>query len=158
LCKLMCQAFDAALKRQGHPVDGVFHGTFNTGDIAPGPKTVSDCWDWLPYENELVVGEISAADLLRIVAEDRTDKKSDRELWPFEVVMGSDRKVQSFLRDGKPVAPDARFKIAFNTYDAQSGGQRMMVLREIMDQPSTKRVDTGVPTRGALIDYLLERA
>ncbi|MDB6076938.1 MAG: bifunctional metallophosphatase/5-nucleotidase, partial [Akkermansiaceae bacterium] len=157
MVRLFCQAFDGALKRQGHPVDGIFHGSFSTGDVVAGEKTVADCWDWLPFENELVVGEFSAADLIKIVAEDRKDARSDRELWPFEMATGADGSVTNLLRDGKPVAPDARYRIAFNVFDAQSAGQKLMILRGLMEQSSTKRTETGVFTRGALIDYLLER-
>lgn len=156
LVRRFCTAFAAALRRAGEPVDGVFHGSFQTGDVAAGPVTVADCWDWLPYENLLVTAELSVAELLEVVAEDAKDKKSDRTLWPFEARAGTDGRVAGLALDGRALTdPARRFRIAFNSYDAQSAGQRLPRLREIVAAPAAKRRWTGVDTRGALIEHLL---
>jgi 2',3'-cyclic-nucleotide 2'-phosphodiesterase (5'-nucleotidase family) len=138
-------------------VDAVFHGTFGTGDLQPGPLTVADCWKIIPYENMLATAEVSARDLVEIVSEDAGDKKSDRTLWPFEVVRGEGGRPTTIQRDGTEVDPDRRFTIAFNSYDAQSGGRRLMKLREILQQPAAKLKTTSLDTRSALIDGLLDR-
>jgi hypothetical protein len=65
--------------------------------------------------------------------------------------------VESFTRLGQPVAEDARFTIAFNSYDAQSGGQSMMRLHEMITRPEAKRHFSGIEARNALIDGLLRR-
>ncbi len=153
--KLFCEAFAGALERQGEKVDGIFHGTFGTGDIEPGVKTVGDCWKWLPYENEFVVAELGVEELARIVAEDRRDQRSDRGLWPFDVTLDDEGKIVSFRHRGGEVPPDRRFRIAFNSYDAQSGGRRLMALREILERPESNRRDTGIAAREALIGHLL---
>ena len=157
LAKLLCETFSGALARQQMPVDGVFHGTFASGDLVPGELTVADCWKILPYENKLAMAEVSARDLVEIVAEDAGDKKSDRTLWPFEVVRADEGRVTAIRRDGVEVDPDRRFTIAFNSYDAQSAGQRLMKLREILQQPAAKLKTTALDTRSALIDGLLDR-
>jgi 5'-nucleotidase/UDP-sugar diphosphatase len=157
LAKLLCETFSGALARQKMPVDGVFHGTFASGNLVPGELTVADCWKIIPYENMLATAEVSARDLMEIVSEDASDKKSDRTLWPFEVVRGDGGRPTAIARDGGEVAPERRFTIAFNSYDAQSGGRRLMKLREILQQPDAKLKTTTLDTRSALIDGLLDR-
>ncbi len=157
LSKLFCELFSEALQRNGTPVDGVFHGTFGTGDVPVGDISVADCWKMLPYENLLSVVEVSAAELIEIVHEDRKDYRSDRELWPFELDLDRKGNPTRFLYKGEAVAADRRFRIGMNSYDAQSGGRKLMRLREIAAAPSAKRVTTKIDTRGALIDGILNR-
>lgn len=157
LVNLFCELFSEALGRNGQPVDGIFHGTFGTGDLAQGDLTVADCWKMLPYENLLVTADVSGKDLIEIVREDGGEKNSDRTLWPFELEFAADGSPVRFTWKGKPVEGDRIFKIGFNSYDAQSGGQRLMRLREIVHQPSAKRTMTRIDTRGALIDGLTNR-
>lgn len=156
LVQILCESFAAALKRQNIEVDGVFHGSFGTGQIQPGQKTVADCWELLPYENLLVTARLTAAELIEIIREDAEDKKSDRTLWPFELTLDSAGRVERFTFKGKPV-PDGehRYTVAFNSYDAQSGGQKLMKLAAIVAAPASQRRPSGIEARGALIDHLL---
>lgn len=149
---LLCTAFAAALQKGGTTVDGVFHGTFGREPITAGEKTVEDCWKILPYENGLVIAEITAAELVEIVVEDG----GNRLLWPFEVEIDGG-KAKRFTFKGKPVDGSKRYRIAFNTYDGQSGGRRLMKLNEILLRPESKREEVDLGTRQALIDYLLEK-
>ena len=157
LANLLCESFAAALAKQGVKVDGVYHGTFGTGELRPGPLTVADCWRILPYENMLVTAEVTGADLMAILAEDAKVRDSDRTLWPFEVVRDADNKPVRLVRGGKEAGPQDRFTIAFNSYDGQSGGRRLMRLREILEAPAAKRTTIPLDTRTALIDALLDR-
>jgi 5'-nucleotidase / UDP-sugar diphosphatase len=157
LSKLFCEFFSEALKRNETPVDGIFHGTFGTGDLAPGDITVADCWKLLPYENLLTTAEVSAEEILEIVREDRKARSSDRTLWPFELTLDAAGEPGRFLFQGKPVAAGRRFTLGFNSYDTQSGGQTLMRLREIVFSPGAKRRMTSIDTRGALIDGILNR-
>ncbi len=155
LATLFCEFFAEALGRNQTPVDGIFHGTFGTGDVAAGEIKVADCWKMLPYENLLSIVEVSAGELVEIVREDRRESKSDRTLWPFELDLDKEGKPTRFLFKGEPVAVDRRFKIGLNSYDAQSGGKKLMRLREIASNPAAKRRTTTIDTRGALIDGIL---
>ncbi|NDC54493.1 MAG: bifunctional metallophosphatase/5'-nucleotidase [Planctomycetia bacterium] len=157
VARLLCATFAAALGRHGRPVDGVFHGTFASGDIPAGEVTVGDCWRIIPYENVLVTAELAGRDLLAVVAEDAGDAKSDRTLWPFEVVRDEAGRPRSVRRDGREVDPDRRFTIAFNSYDAQSAGRRLLKLREILDQPAARLTTTPLDTRTALVEGLLDQ-
>lgn len=157
LVNLLCECFAGELARRGTPVDGVFHGTFGTGDLQPGKLTVGDCWRIIPYENMLAVAEVTGADLAAILAEDWKVRDSDRTLWPFDVTVEAGGSVTRIARDGKELTADERITIAFNSYDAQSGGRRLMTMRETLADPAVKRVTTAVDTRGALIAGLLDR-
>jgi hypothetical protein len=105
----------------------------------------------------LAVAEVTAADLAAIIAEDAKVRDSDRTLWPFEVTVEPGGKVTRIALEGKELAPDRRVKVAFNSYDAQSGGRRLMRMREILEAPAAKRTTTPADTRGALISGLLDR-
>lgn len=157
LSTLFCEFFSEALLRNQTPVDGVFHGTFGTGDVPVGEITVADCWKLLPYENLLSIAEVSASELIEIVSEDDDQYGSDRILWPFDLDLDKEGKVTRFLYKGEAVDPDRRFKIGFNSYDLQSGGRRLMRLREIGVSPGAKRMTTTIDTRSALIDGILNR-
>jgi 2',3'-cyclic-nucleotide 2'-phosphodiesterase (5'-nucleotidase family) len=157
LATLFCECFAETLAQNGNPVDGVFHGTFRSGDVPAGELTVADCWRMLPYENLLVTAVLGPRELIEIIKMERGVSGSDRILWPFQLRLDGSGAVKSFTHRGKPVAEDARFIIAFNSYDAQSGGQSMMPLREILFRPEAKRRFTGIETRNALIDGLLRR-
>jgi 2',3'-cyclic-nucleotide 2'-phosphodiesterase (5'-nucleotidase family) len=157
LARLFCECFAAALAKQGTTVDGVFHGTFETGDLKPGKLTVADCWRLIPYENLLCTAEVTGADLKRILDEDAVAKGSDRMLWPFEVVRGAGGRPEKILLDGREVGGDRRYRIAFNSYDAQSGGRRFLETRDILAAKAANRRTTRIDTRTALIDGLLDR-
>lgn len=157
LAMMFCEAFAAALKRSGVEVDGVFHGTFGTGELAAGDITIGDCWKLLPYENLLVTVELGVSELIEILKEERSLGKSDRILWPFQLRLNSSGEPTSFTRSGREVGRDERFTIALNSYDSQSGGRAMMRLREIILHPSAKRRLTSIGTREALIDHVLDK-
>jgi 2',3'-cyclic-nucleotide 2'-phosphodiesterase (5'-nucleotidase family) len=157
LGRLLCESFASALARAGSPVDGIFHGTFATGPIAAGAVTVGDCWRVIPYENRLVTGRLTGRELFDVLVEDASDKRSDRMLWPFEVKRDDKSLPTAILRDGEPVPVERRFTIGFNSYDAQSGGRRLLKLGEILSRPAAQRQTTSIDTRTALVDALLDR-
>ena len=153
LAKLLCKSFSEALRRNKTPVDAVFHGTFGTPEIPAGPVTVADAWEILPYENTLVTVTITPAQLLEIVAEDRKSS-SDRTLWPYQVVWEKRTPVR-ILSEGTELPADKPVTVAFNSYDSQSGGHRLMRMREIVHLPSSARRPIDINTRDALIEGLL---
>jgi hypothetical protein len=90
------------------------------------------------------------------VREDQGDRSSDRTLWPFELTLDRGGTPTRFTLHGEPVDPDRRYTIAVNSYDGQSGGRRLMKLREILASPAAKRTTTSIGTREALIDSWLD--
>ncbi|MDP4720630.1 MAG: 5'-nucleotidase C-terminal domain-containing protein [Akkermansiaceae bacterium] len=151
LCKFLCESILRALEKKKIKADAVFHGTFGTPLIPKGPVTVADAWEILPYENTLIVAEILPKQMLEILTEDRG---SDRILYPFTVVFEK-KQATDILFDGKPIDPDTPLTIAFNSYDSQSGGQRLIKLREIIHSDSAKRRPLDINTRDALIEHFL---
>ena len=112
----------------------------------------------LPYENLLVVAAFTGEQLAEIVREDAAVTRSDRRLWGFEIGFDPRGKIARFLHRGKPVADlQQRFVIACNSYDSQSGGGRLPLLRQFILDPASQRRLTGIDTRSALIGYLLDR-
>ncbi len=156
LIQLLCEAFAAALTKQKTPVDGIFHGSFGTEVIPAGELTVADCWKIIPYENLLVTAEVTGRELVEIVREDQGDRSTDRTLWPFELTLDRGGTPTRFTLHGEPVDPDRRYTIAVNSYDGQSGGRRLMKLREILASPEARRTTTSIGTREALIDSWLD--
>jgi hypothetical protein len=52
---------------------------------------------------------------------------------------------------------EKRYRILFNSYDSQSGGRRLMKLREILAEPESKTKLIPVNTREAVIDYFADK-
>ncbi|MFT6181082.1 MAG: 2',3'-cyclic-nucleotide 2'-phosphodiesterase/3'-nucleotidase [Akkermansiaceae bacterium] len=140
--QMICQSFLATADKQKSPADGVFHGTFDTPDVQPGVKTIEDAWNWIPYENWLVHTSITGAQILTIMAESKQVPYSDRAL---------------FGLDPATLVPEQRYKILFNSYDSQSGGRRLLKLREILNEPESKTKLIPVNTREAVIDYFADK-
>lgn len=141
--QMICRSFMATAEKQKLPADGVFHGTFDTPDVQPGVKTIEDAWQWIPYENWLVHASITGAQIRTIIAESKTVRYSDRSL---------------FGLDPATLEPTKRYRILFNSYDSQSGGRRLLKLREILQEPASQTTLIPVNTREALIDYFADNA
>lgn len=167
LQNLLGAAFAHAAEKAGHEPEGVFHGTFGTGDWEAGTKTMADVWNVLPYENRLLVLYLTREELIAIYNESM-DSYSDRALYGFAVEVakaepgkgerGSDYFVRSMRSRRNPEAPaDHRFCVLCNAYDAQSGGKRLMRLRALSQQPECRAALLPLSSREALIDYFKDR-
>ena len=146
----LCESFLAAASKAGQEVDGVFHGTFGGSEIPEGDFTVSDAWKLLPYENMMVVGELTGEQLIAIMKESDADRYSDRVLLGLEVI--KDEKGEPVAIKGTPERE--RYRVLFNSYDSQSGGRRLNVLRDSLAKPAAKSRLIPLGTREALIDYV----
>lgn len=140
--EMICRSFLATAEKQAFPADGVFHGTFGTSDVQPGVKTIENAWEWIPYENWLVHSTITGEQIKTIVAEAKRVSYSDRNLFGLEL---------------DHLEPEKRYRILFNSYDSQSGGRRLMKLREILAEPESQTKLIPVNTREALIDYFADK-
>ncbi|MGJ8634509.1 MAG: bifunctional metallophosphatase/5'-nucleotidase [Luteolibacter sp.] len=153
LPKFICKSISDTLAKNKTPVDAVFHGTFGTKTIPAGPVTVADAWKILPYENTLVTVTLTPAQLLEIIAEDRKTY-SDRTLYPYEVIF-EERVPTRILKDGSDLPPEKPITVAFNSYDSQSGGHRLLRLRELVHLPTSNRTPINLSTRDGLIESFL---
>ena len=139
--QMICRSFLATAEKQKMPADLVFHGTFDTPDVEAGVKTIADAWQWIPYENWLVHATLTGAQLAVILEESKSVRYSDRAI---------------FGLGDEELVPDQKYRVLFNSYDSQSGGRRLMKLREILEESASATKLIPVNTREALIDYFAD--
>src|SRR6266446_6393506 len=155
--RLIGAAIMEALLERSVPVDGVMHGVFDEkANMVAGPKTVSDIWNVIPYENYIVTAELSP-EKIKAVVEEVYSSHERRNLLGFEVKTegrGSDLRIVSMtLADGRPLNRGKKYVLAFNTFDSRSAGHRFMKLRTLLETPAVNCRLHPVQTRDALIDY-----
>ena len=150
--QFLCESFLAAASRAGEEVDGVFHGTFRRLRSSPRALYRSDAWDLLPYENMLVVGELTEEQLLAILG----GVRAHSFLRPSSVRLGSVEDEKGKLVAIKGTPRRERYRVLFNSYDAQSGGRKLNVLRDSLAKPASKSRLLPLGTREALIDYVAD--
>jgi hypothetical protein len=80
-----------------------------------------------------------------------------RNLLGFEVETegrGNDCKIISMnLANRQPLDRSRKYTIAFNSFDARSGGHHFMKLRTLLDRPEANCILHPVQTRDAVIEY-----
>ena len=159
--ELIAASFMETMEQRGVPLDGVIHGLiFPDGDFEAGDKTVEDLWRIIPYENMIVTTRLNREEIIEILYEVYTNW-SKRNLMGMRVELtgraGNLVIHEVFTRDGRPLEANRRYTVAFNSFDAQSAGQRYMRLREILRQPASEMKLHPVGSREALIDYFTAR-
>ena len=145
------------LLERNAPVDGAMHGTFDDKtDLIAGPKRVSDVWHIIPFENYIVTAQLSPEEI-KIAMEDVFASHEKRNLLGFELkteVRRDDCKIVSMaLPNREPLDRNKKYVIAFNSFDARSGGHHFMKLRALLERPEAKCILHPVQTRDALIGY-----
>jgi 5'-nucleotidase / UDP-sugar diphosphatase len=155
--RLIGAAIMELLMERSVPVDGVMHGTFDDkADLVAGTKTVHDVWSIIPYENYIVTAQLSPEEI-KIAMEDTFASHEKRNLLGFEVKTeghGDDCKIVSMtLANQEPLDRNKKYVIAFNSFDARSGGHHFMKLRAFLERPEANCILHPVQTRDALIGY-----
>jgi 2',3'-cyclic-nucleotide 2'-phosphodiesterase (5'-nucleotidase family) len=155
--RLIGAAITESLQERKIAVDGVVHGVFEDHpQLLAGPKTVSDIWNILPYENFIVTAMLSS-DEIKAVMEEIYAGREPRNLLGIEVKMegrGLDRRIVSMtFPSGRPLERGKKYVIAVNSFDARSAGHHFIKLRTLLDRPEANYVLHPVQTRDALIDY-----
>ena len=155
--KLIGAAITETLAERSITVDAVMHGVFDeTAKLAAGLTTVNDIWNIIPYENLIVTATLSP-DEIKSVMEEVYASREPRSLLGIAVRVegrGLDRRITSMtFPDGRSLERDKRYVIAFNSFDARSGGHHFMKLRALLDGPEANCVLHPVQTRDAVIDY-----
>ncbi|HJT44637.1 MAG TPA: 5'-nucleotidase C-terminal domain-containing protein, partial [Chthoniobacterales bacterium] len=139
-------------------VDGVLHGVFREKDFGAGPKTVSDIWDLIPFENYVVTAELRPEEI-KAMMEEVYASREPRSLIGFDIQIeggAAERRITMIrLADGRPLERDQRYPVAFNSFDSRSGGHRFMQLRTLLETTATRCVFHPVLTRDAMISYFL---
>jgi len=158
---LIASAISNALVAHGHPVDAVFHGLlFPDGSVPAGTKTIRDLWKILPYENYIVTADLDRDELGAILTENfqRDDYRSIMGVACRVTGENDALRVEALeLTSGKPIESGQRVRVAFNAYDSQSAGQRLMHLREVLGKTAVNRQLVRLQTRETLIAYFRDR-
>jgi 5'-nucleotidase / UDP-sugar diphosphatase len=159
--RLIGSAIRAALRRRGVETDVVALGLFDgVMPLAAGPKTVADAWALLPYENQIVTLDLTRDDLLAFVR-DLASVHDVRNAMGIRPVLDPATKYPVVTGlcsgDGSPLPDKPRFRVALNSYDAQSGGQRLLQVARLAAAPENRRVLHDIEIRAALIDFFVTR-
>ena len=155
--RLIGAAITEMLLERSVPIDGVMHGTFDDkADLVAGPKTVNDIWNILPYENYIVTAQLSP-EQIKAAMEEVFASHEKRNLLGFEVKTegrGDHYRIVSMaLANRAPLDRNKKYTIAFNSFDARSGGHHFMKLRALLERPDANCILHPVQTRDALIGY-----
>jgi 2',3'-cyclic-nucleotide 2'-phosphodiesterase/3'-nucleotidase len=155
--RLIGAAIVEMLAERKVPVDGVLHGTFDDkAELIPGPKTVADLWNIIPFENYIVTAQLSPEEI-KIAMEEVFVSHEKRNLLGFELkteARAGDCKIVSMtLANRQPLDRSRKYIIALNSFDARSGGHHFMRLRAFLERPEANCILHPVQTRDALIDY-----
>ena len=155
--KLIGAAITETLAERGIVVDAVMHGVFDeNAKLAAGLTTVNDVWNIIPYEN-LIVTATLFPDEIKSVMEEVYAGHEPRSLVGIAVKAegrGPDCRITSMtFPEGRPLERDKKYIIAFNSFDARSGGHHFMKLRALLDSPEANCVLHPVQTRDAVMDY-----
>jgi 2',3'-cyclic-nucleotide 2'-phosphodiesterase (5'-nucleotidase family) len=159
--RLIGSAMQAALQKRGVETDFVVHGLFDKKHmLAAGVKTVADAWDVIPYENEIVTVDLARDDLLALAREFSTGAET-RPVMGGRLIGIQTSGLFQFedlrARDGSPLPEKERYRVALNSYDSQSGGQRFPIVARLVATVSNRRVLHPIQIRDALIDFFVTR-
>jgi len=155
--KLIGAAIAETLAERSIIADAVMHGVFDeNAKLTAGLTTINDVWNIIPYENLIVTARLSP-DEIRSVMEEVYANHEPRSLMGIVVRVegrAPDCRITSMtFSDGRALERDKRYIIAFNSFDARSGGHHFMKLRALLDRPEANCVLHPVQTRDAVIDY-----
>lgn len=135
----------------------VFHGVLSYGAKHAGRYTRKDVFDLCPFENTVVLMDLSPSECKAVLEEQRAAFQSKRKnampQFAEGVRLDSDGKLR--LADGRVWDRESeRLPVAFNSFIASSAGMRFPVLREISRRPAVNGRDTGLKIRMLLENYL----
>ena len=95
------------------------------------------------------------------LARDFCSGTESRSLMGVRVIgskVGSTFQVEDLrAADGSSLPVKPSYRIALNSYDSQSGGQRFPTVAKLVARPSSRRVLHPIQIRGALIDFFVTR-
>jgi 2',3'-cyclic-nucleotide 2'-phosphodiesterase (5'-nucleotidase family) len=159
--RLITRAMRHALARRKVPVDGVLHGCFLESTIKAGPKTIGDAWEIVPFENRLCTAGFTRDELVAILDETFNAKRSTHNLDGFEVRVEKVRRTWQVkdvrLAGGRPLEPGRRYRVALNSFDAQSGGRRFPNLQRFAAAREAGLSYLDIESREALIEWFTEK-
>lgn len=138
----------AAAARNLYPERNIAFAATNPGglrlqEIGTGPLLVSEVYELMPFDNKVVVVDLSGAETRAFIAH-----MANSGGWPVSEELAVDLTTGSLhvTVDGQPLDDDARYQVATIDYVA-NGGSRTTMLK---GKPQT---DSGRFLRDLLIEY-----
>lgn len=118
------------------------------GNIRVGAVKISDIYEVMPFENELVVAEYTGAEILQIVKEGILRRAGEPCSGVLAKMLGTLEKPEFIITwsDGSPIDPQETVKVALTDYLLSSGDTISGLQR------GRRPVTTGIPLRDLLID------
>jgi len=130
-------------------------GGLRTG-IPAGDITLGKLYEVLPFDNTLVTVEMTGAQIMKVLQQGLSNPKLGMVQYSglkvtWDSSLPADRKILGVtLPDGTPLAADRSYKVVTNDFMA-GGGDGFTMFRE-----GKNMVDTYIPLRDILVDYLRE--
>jgi 5'-nucleotidase/UDP-sugar diphosphatase len=142
--------------------DIVFHGAFRGGEIISNEvMTAADIFSIVPYENRIVYAYLTPIEISRVLDSLVKWWGTRHFAFPYglQTVIDTngcpgERVVTMTDMNGQNLAPEKRYKVAFNSYMAASGGKRFLPLRAVIDARNTGVGAADISTRDAVMNYL----
>ena len=153
---LLCEAIADVAR-----ADVVFHGAFGSGVVVSNAyMTIGHLFEMIPYENGIVVAELTLREIKEVLDGMIEWWGSGQFAFPYGVRarvdiegMPGERVISLQDMQGRPLQETNRYRVAFNSYVAASGGQRHLRLRAVVDEHAAEEV-VGT-TRDAVAMYLV---
>lgn len=150
LNNLITDATLAAARKVRPDVDfAVISSGTPRNNLQAGKLLVEDCFYALPFDNKIVIMEITGQQALEVLTIQRrpTDNKRHAISNATYVLTKNNGPIEDVMIGGKPLDLNARYVVAVNDYMADGSSGFTML-------PGSKRLDTGILQRDALIDYI----
>ena len=126
-------------------VDAAFvnYGGVRISQIPAGPITIGKVFEVMPFDNLLIIQELKGS-----VFQEFLNKIAERGGWPVAGVQFviKDKKAQDILVGGKPLDPQATYRVANSDYIA-NGGDDCDMLRKL------PQINKGILMRDAFLQY-----
>ncbi len=154
---LMCAAIARAVN-----ADVVFHGAFESVNVISNRiMTMADLFQVVPYENRIAVGLLTPRQITAVLDGLLEWWASPNFAFPYGLTVKADVEGPAGERilalhdaHGKPLDETNRYRVAFNSFMAASGGQRYLPLRTLLEQTAVRAEDAQITTREAVAQFL----
>lgn len=144
---VMEQANPVFQSRTGNGIDMVLlnHGGIRS-TIGKGPVTSRTAYNIMPFENEIVVAELTGGKIQEML-DYLENNRTAHPLSGLQIEMNNNYKITGTLINGKPIDPSATYFVATSDY-LQQGGDNMNFFK---DPVSLHFIDYKI--RNAIIDH-----
>ncbi len=140
-------------------VDVVFHGILSDHSW-PGNQWLDEAglFATIPYENTIGIAELTPAEIITIFNEQQAYRHTNsfNGIWGVHPVCDSATGTITSLNssDGTIWKTGSRLRVAFNSHTIAGGGGRFPVLKQLLNQPEVRLIDTSLNSRDLVREFL----